>query len=243
MPLLTLPNELLQNISERLSSERDINSFAQANHRLYRLLNGYLYRRHVQQSGSSTLLWAARYGHKATAKMLLDNGADASVQGGYFGNALHAASARGNEQVVDLLLNNGVDINAPGRRYNSALQAACEGGHERVVILLLQKGADVNIHGGELGNALQAASASGHKQIVELLLQQGADINTQGGHYGNALQAAAKGGHKQVIDALRANGARERPTESFQRYIIHGSIFGPQSDLPASITHLPDMRQ
>lgn len=61
MPLLDLANELLHRISENLELERDINAFAQANRRLYRLLNGYLYRYNVpvQQSGSSALLWAA----------------------------------------------------------------------------------------------------------------------------------------------------------------------------------------
>jgi hypothetical protein len=44
MPLLDLPKELLQNISEYLESDRDINAIAQANCRLYCLLDSYLYR-------------------------------------------------------------------------------------------------------------------------------------------------------------------------------------------------------
>jgi hypothetical protein len=56
MPLLDLPDELLQNISEKLESERDINATAQANRRPYCLLDGYLYRYNVQQSGGSALL-------------------------------------------------------------------------------------------------------------------------------------------------------------------------------------------
>jgi hypothetical protein len=68
MPLLDLPNELVQDISEYLKSERDINAIAQANRRLYCLLDSYLYRYNVQQSGSSALLWAARHGQEATAQ-------------------------------------------------------------------------------------------------------------------------------------------------------------------------------
>ena len=67
MPLLDLPNELLRNISENLESERDINAIAQANRRLYCLLDSYLYRYNIQQSGSSALLWAARHGQEVTA--------------------------------------------------------------------------------------------------------------------------------------------------------------------------------
>ena len=49
-------------ISENLESERYINAIAQVNCRLYCLLDSYLYRYNIQQSGSSALLWAARHG-------------------------------------------------------------------------------------------------------------------------------------------------------------------------------------
>jgi hypothetical protein len=80
------------------------------------------------------------------------------TQGGYYGNALQAASAGGHETVVRLLLKKGADANAQGGYYGNALQAASAGGHETVVRLLLEKGADVNTQGGYYGNALQAAS-------------------------------------------------------------------------------------
>jgi ankyrin repeat protein len=71
MPLLDLPNELLLKISENLEAEKDINATAQANRRLYCLLDSYLYRYNIQQSGSSALLWAARHSQVATAHKLL----------------------------------------------------------------------------------------------------------------------------------------------------------------------------
>jgi len=45
-------------------------------------------------------------------KLLLDKGADVNAQGGYWGNALSAASFRSQKQVVKLLLNKGAIINA-----------------------------------------------------------------------------------------------------------------------------------
>jgi hypothetical protein len=39
--------------------------------------------------------------------MLLDAGAEVREQGGYYGNALQAASEGGHEQVVEMLLNAG----------------------------------------------------------------------------------------------------------------------------------------
>ncbi|KAG9203889.1 hypothetical protein G6514_002050 [Epicoccum nigrum] len=147
------------------------------------------------------------FGHGALVEMLLDKGADVNAQGGYYGNALQAASARGHEQVVKMLLDKDADVNAQGGDYGNALQAASAGGHEQVVKMLLDKDADVNVQGGDYGNALQAASARGHEQVVKMLLDKDADVNAQGGYYGNALQAASSEGHEQVVKMLLDAGA------------------------------------
>jgi ankyrin repeat protein len=130
-----------------------------------------------------------------------------NAQGGYYGNALQAASYKGHELVVKLLLDKGADINAQGGDYGNALKAAAAEGHEPVVKLLLEKGADVNAQGGRYGNALQAALYKGHELVVKLLLNKGANVNAQGGHYSNALWAAAAGGHEPVVKLLLGKGA------------------------------------
>jgi ankyrin repeat protein len=74
-------------------------------------------------------------------KMLLDKGADVNVQGGFYGNALQAASYGGHEQVVKMLLDRDADVNAQGGEYSNALYAASFRGHEQVVKMLLDAGA------------------------------------------------------------------------------------------------------
>ncbi|KAF2623342.1 hypothetical protein BU25DRAFT_177537 [Macroventuria anomochaeta] len=81
------------------------------------------------------------FGHDEVVKMLLDKGADVNAQSGYYGNALHAASAGGHEQVVKMLLDKGADVNAQGGYSGNALQAASAGGHEQVIEMLLDAGA------------------------------------------------------------------------------------------------------
>ena len=83
MPLLDLANELLYCISENLELETHINAFVQANHRLYRLLDHYLYRCNVQRSGSLAVLRAAQHGQEATAQKLLREGANVQVGSGW----------------------------------------------------------------------------------------------------------------------------------------------------------------
>ncbi|KAL5610682.1 hypothetical protein FOBRF1_006799 [Fusarium oxysporum] len=139
--------------------------------------------------------------------LLVEKQIDVNAQGGYFGNALQAASYGGREEIVRMLLENGANINAQGGEYGNALQAASHEGKEEVVRVLLENGADVNAHAGRYGNALYAASYRGHHEIASLLLEKGADVNAQGGQYGNALQAAAFEGKEEVVRVLLEKGA------------------------------------
>jgi ankyrin repeat protein len=52
--------------------------------------------------------------------MLLDQGADMNAQGGFFGNALQAASKEGHRKVVQMLLDHqSADVNAQGRIFST----------------------------------------------------------------------------------------------------------------------------
>ena len=157
----------------------------------------------------------SEFGHLKEVERLLDNGADVNAQGGFFGNALQAASCSSgdNVEVVKLLLERGADVNAQGGSCGSALQAAsCSSGDNvEVVKLLLERGADVNAQGGSCGSALQAASCSSgdNVEVVKLLLERGADVNAQGGSCGSALQAAScsSGDNVEVVKLLLERGA------------------------------------
>ncbi|KAJ5772187.1 hypothetical protein N7520_002716 [Penicillium odoratum] len=84
------------------------------------------------------------FGLQHATRLLLDAGADINAQGGALGNALQAASFRGNITIVQLLLDAGADVNAQGGKYGSALQSASSGGHMDIVQLLLDAGAEYN---------------------------------------------------------------------------------------------------
>lgn len=74
--------------------------------------------------------------------IVLEADVDVNAQGGDYGSALQAASARGHEKIVLLLLDKGAEINAQGGGYGSALQAASARGHKKILELLISKGAD-----------------------------------------------------------------------------------------------------
>jgi hypothetical protein len=54
------------------------------------------------QSDSESLL-----GHEKVVSMLIERGADGNAQGGFYGNALQAASDGGHEKVVEMLIAKG----------------------------------------------------------------------------------------------------------------------------------------
>ncbi|KAF8344401.1 ankyrin repeat-containing domain protein [Amanita rubescens] len=149
---------------------------------------------------------AASCGHKEIVKLLLDQVEDMNSRRCYE-CAINHAAFHGHKQVVELLLERGAGMNAQGGLYEKALQAASYKGHKQIVELLLDKGANVNVQGEGLGNALQIASCEGREQVVELLLRRGADVNAQGGQYGNALQAASFKGHVTTVELLLKSGA------------------------------------
>ncbi|KAK4228724.1 putative ankyrin repeat protein L63 [Podospora fimiseda] len=144
----------------------------------------------------SRLYYACFVGLIAPVRYLIEKGADVNAQGGYYGNALQAASSRGHQEIVKLLLDKGADVNAQGGAYDNALYAASWGGHQEIVKLLLDKGADVNAQGGKYGNALQAASSGGHQEIVKLLLDKGADFNAHGSSQEGVSQESAGAGKR-----------------------------------------------
>ncbi|KAG9765197.1 purine and uridine phosphorylase, partial [Aureobasidium melanogenum] len=131
------------------------------------------------ETGRTALYWAVELGHGEIVPMMLEEGSNFEVQGGFCGNALQAASYGGHDKIVHMLLGRGANVNAQGGHYGNALQAASAGGHDKIVQLLLDTGANFNIQGGTFGNALQAASARGHDEIVQMLLNSGGRLTAR----------------------------------------------------------------
>ncbi|KAJ6439864.1 hypothetical protein O9K51_07755 [Purpureocillium lavendulum] len=158
-----------------------------------------------QEWRTDTLLHvAARNGHAATVRILLDRGVAADIGRGRVDLSLVSGSTcpwfrEASKTVEDEMV-------------GTALQEAAWGGHGDVAALLLDRGADVNFQGGygratvgyvgsQSANvnhqggmeatALQVAAHQRHEAVVKLLLSRGADVNIQGGLSGTALQAAA----------------------------------------------------
>ncbi|QLI67824.1 Ankyrin-1 [Metarhizium brunneum] len=177
------------------------------------------------RDGRTPLLWAAKNGHEAVAKLLLEKGANIEAKNS-FGDQrpLLVAAITGNKAVVKLLLEKGADIEAKDDKGQTPLSGAVMYGHEAVVRLLLEKGANIETRdvyswtpllwaverGGEaradanIGlEDIYCATADRYNATLELLLKKGANIEAKDEKGQTPVSLAAKKGYRGVIELLR----------------------------------------
>ncbi|KAJ8107873.1 hypothetical protein OPT61_g8568 [Boeremia exigua] len=133
---------------------------------------------------------------------LISKGADVNAQGGYYGNALQAASAGGHEQVVKMLLDKDAEVNAQGGRYLNPTYAAAYGGHTETLKLLVRSGSTQlqDCYGRTL---LWWAAAGGKTGTVETLIHQHNIDPERADNFGRKpLWIAVKKGHGAVSGLL-----------------------------------------
>lgn len=84
-------------------------------------------------------------GQYATAKILLDHGADALVRQSKGATPMHEAALLGRKDLVQLLLDHGAEINSVSDNGQTPLAEAMRGKHEELVTWLKSKGAVVGV--------------------------------------------------------------------------------------------------
>ncbi|KUJ13176.1 uncharacterized protein LY89DRAFT_153773 [Mollisia scopiformis] len=126
--------------------------------------------------GQTPLSWAAKSGHEAMVKLLLDKGAELEAKSTYGQTPLsRAAGSGGHEAVVKLLLEKNAELETKDiENGQTPLSWAARNGHEAVVMLLLATDANVSIENKSGWTALQLAALGGHEGVVRLLVTHGA---------------------------------------------------------------------
>ena len=162
-----------------------------------------------QQGGQrrqTPLYWAAREGHEAVVKALIEAGADVNKAKNDGETPLYMAASNGHEAVVKALIEAGADVNKADDDGWTPLYMAAANGHEAVVKALIEAGADVN----------KARDDGGRRCTLPLQRPrgggQGADRGRRGRQQGGQrrqtpLYMAAQEGHEAVVKALIEAGA------------------------------------
>lgn len=145
----------------------------------------------MAHGGSTPLLFAARNGDIATARVLVDAGADVQDSEASGASALVVAAHSGHEPLAIFLLQRGADANAAGAGY-TPLHAAVLRGELELVDALLASGAQLNalVEHGTAGRRF-SADFSIRKQLIGM----------------DAFWLAAKYGEVEILRILLAHGA------------------------------------
>ncbi|KIW74257.1 hypothetical protein Z517_12197 [Fonsecaea pedrosoi CBS 271.37] len=146
------------------------------------------------------IIWAAKKGHVAIVKLLLEQGAKVEHKGDYGRTLLSLAAKYGYEAIVKLLLEQGAKVEHKDDYGRTPLSLAAECGHEAIVKLLLEQ--------DDYGRTpLSFAAQSGHEAIVKLLLEQGANVEPKDDYGRTPLSFAAESGHEAIVKLLLEYGA------------------------------------
>lgn len=130
---------------------------------------------------------AARYGHDAVVRLLLEKRAYTEaklIRNG--ATALHLAANGGYEAIVRLLLEKGGNIEAKIGNRGTALHLATDSGHEAVVRLLLEMGANIEAE-IELEETADLTARGRQVTIGRLIFMHRTRIKALMKHRGTAL--------------------------------------------------------
>lgn len=173
----------------------------------------------VEAIGATPLYIAAREGHLAVVKLLLEKGAAIEAKAEDGCTPLSTAAFNGHADVVKLLLERGAAVEGKHKDSVTPLAMAAQQGHLEVVRLLLEKGAavDAKDNDGFTPLARAAQNRDGllarHLEVMKFLLAKGANPNTLGfapfGDGKTALQVAEEQGNTEVAELLREAGAKK----------------------------------
>jgi ankyrin repeat protein len=172
-----------------------------------------------QKDGWTSLHCAAFIGRVELTQLLLEHGANASIETKGCETALHIVSRgkyNSQEQGVGtarLLLERGVDVNARQKDSCTSLHWAAFKGRLELTQVLLEHGASASIATNEGETALHIVSRGEYDSqeqgvsTARLLLERGVDVNTQRKDGWTSLHRAAFKGRVELTQVLLEHGA------------------------------------
>jgi ankyrin repeat protein/predicted nucleic acid-binding protein len=187
----------------------------------------------IDNKGRSALHLAMIHASVAVTKLLLEYGADPTIQHSVYGTPLMAA-LEGSAVEVDLIFTLPEDAhehimllrdesylsayllqNVPQSRYTQCQHL------EDVVRLLIEKGAIPDPTPGPFGSTLTLAAFLGSRNIFDMLLQHGASPSTVGGYLHSPLLASIRANHLKIAKHILALGASKDLGERSDMHALH----------------------
>ncbi|XP_046585459.1 ankyrin repeat domain-containing protein 50-like [Haliotis rubra] len=119
------------------------------------------------ERGRTPVMRAVYFGHRDVYNLLVNKGADVSIETNDGRNILYSAVAGGHVDMVKYILSQHiVEINSRDKKRKTALMVSAYAGHREVFDLLVNEGADVSLVNGDGRNILYTAAQGGHVGMV-----------------------------------------------------------------------------
>ncbi|CAK7340995.1 unnamed protein product [Dovyalis caffra] len=157
------------------------------------------------------LVHAARQGHTATGKYLLDQGANPGIPSDLGATALHHSAGIGNIELMEYLLSKGAEVDSQSDAGTPLIWAAGHGQQDALKVLLKHH-ANPNCETEDGVTPLLSSVAAGSLACLELLVQVGADVNVTAGG-ATPLHIAADIGSPEILNRLLEAGADPNITD------------------------------
>lgn len=157
--------------------------------------------------GYTPCAFAARAGHTAVIRRLVQHGARLDVCGRDGYTPLHLAASHDQTEAAAALIDAGASLAQCGKEGFSPLHVAAFSGSGGVAELLIERGADVEAQSKEGNTPLHVAVYRGHAHLVAICLAHGASCTAQSVFGETALHQAAAAGSVALTQLLLAHGA------------------------------------
>ena len=132
-----------------------------------------------KEHGNSPIFMAVQVDRPDMLKILIEAGADLTLNNKIGRTLLHSLAARGKIDYIKLLLENGADIDV-GKPGTTPLMTAADLGEDDTMIFLLENGADINIlniNAPKLSRSMLSKPYA--TETLKILTEYGFDINTK----------------------------------------------------------------
>ncbi|XP_046730036.1 ankyrin repeat and SOCS box protein 15b [Silurus meridionalis] len=179
----------------------------------------------VTADGETALTLAAKAGHVANVKVLLQHGASPHNTNSKNESPLLLAVRIGSYDMVLALILGGAFVEQVCLKKWTATHEAAKVGGADILMLLLKHGGKVTARDGHGVTPLGIASEFGHSDILEILIQHGGDVAAQATNGDTVLYDAAGSGNLDSILLLLQQGANPNVASYAFQLPIHRAAY------------------